>query len=203
MEDRPRPDPLVKDRARILESLQEPILVIDRGFHVVFMNAAARRRFGSPDYESTEIYCHTVSNDPKSPCAEPGTICPVRAVFRGGAPARAVHRRRMPDGKIVHEEIVSSPLLDDDGDVAYVIEEVRGAEGFLESKEVVEHMRAELDLLRGILPTCASCKRIRTADGEWEEIERYVAGHSSAEFSHGLCPACVEKLYPGYKGSRG
>jgi hypothetical protein len=169
---------------------------------VVFMNAAARRRFGDPDYESGDIFCHTVSNDPKSPCAEPGTTCPVRAVFAGGEPAHAVHRRRMPDGRIAHEEIVSSPLLDDAGNVAYVIEEVRSAEGFLESKEVVEHMRAELDLLRGILPACASCKRIRRPDGEWEEIERYVAGHSAAEFSHGLCPACVGRLYPGYQGEK-
>jgi hypothetical protein len=192
------PSPVATDRARILESLQEPILVIDREFRVVFMNAAARRRFGEIDYASSPIYCHSMSNDPRSPCVDPAAACPVRTAFETGESARVVHRRRVPSGKIEHEEIVSSPLRDDEGNVAYVIEELRGAEGLLESKEVVERMRAELDLLRGIVPTCASCKRVRKPDGSWEEIEHFVAKHSAAEFSHGFCPECVEKLYPGF-----
>jgi hypothetical protein len=108
-----------------------------------------------------------------------------------------------PDGTFAAEEIVASPLFDADGRVAYVVEDVRGAAGLLASKEVVEHMRAELDLLRGILPTCAGCKRIRTDDGMWEQMELYVAKHSAAEFSHGLCPACVDRLYPDFREKKG
>jgi hypothetical protein len=49
--------------------------------------------------------------------------------------------------------------------------------------------------LEGILPICASCKRIRDGDA-WQSVERYVAARSDAEFSHGICPECAARLYP-------
>lgn len=54
----------------------------------------------------------------------------------------------------------------------------------------------ELKILRGILPICASCKKIRDDSGYWEQIESYIRNHSEAEFSHSLCPDCAKKLYP-------
>jgi hypothetical protein len=53
--------------------------------------------------------------------------------------------------------------------------------------------------LRGILPICASCKKIRDDKGYWNQLESYIRDHSEAEFSHSLCPECIEKLYPGYR----
>ena len=53
-------------------------------------------------------------------------------------------------------------------------------------------------ILRGILPICAACKRIRTDNGAWQQMEVYIRDHSEAEFSHGLCNDCAVKLYPGY-----
>jgi hypothetical protein len=52
--------------------------------------------------------------------------------------------------------------------------------------------------LRGLLPICASCKKVRDDKGYWSQIEHYIAEHSEAEFSHGLCPDCVETMYPEY-----
>ena len=51
--------------------------------------------------------------------------------------------------------------------------------------------------LRGMLPICASCKKIRDDKGYWNQIEAYISAHSEAEFTHGLCPDCAQKLYPG------
>jgi PAS domain-containing protein len=51
--------------------------------------------------------------------------------------------------------------------------------------------------LSGLLHICANCKKIRESDGKWRQIESYISEHSSAEFSHGLCPTCAEELYPG------
>ncbi|CCK79174.1 response regulator [Desulfobacula toluolica] len=53
----------------------------------------------------------------------------------------------------------------------------------------------EIKTLKGILPICASCKKIRDDSGYWNQIEEYIQNHSEAEFSHGLCPECSEKLY--------
>ncbi|MDI7262116.1 MAG: response regulator, partial [Thermodesulfobacteriota bacterium] len=54
----------------------------------------------------------------------------------------------------------------------------------------------EVKVLRGFLPICSSCKRIRDDKGYWNLIENYIKAHSEAEFSHGICPECSEKLYP-------
>jgi hypothetical protein len=57
---------------------------------------------------------------------------------------------------------------------------------------------AEVKALSGLLPICASCKKIRNDKGYWEQIETYVCEHSEARFSHGVCPECVDRLYPEY-----
>lgn len=56
---------------------------------------------------------------------------------------------------------------------------------------------AEIKTLQGILPICASCKKIRDDKGYWKQIESYIRDHSDAEFTHGICPECAKKLYPG------
>ncbi len=50
--------------------------------------------------------------------------------------------------------------------------------------------------LSGLLPICASCKKIRDDTGYWNQLENYISTHSEADFSHGLCPDCLESLYP-------
>jgi len=59
----------------------------------------------------------------------------------------------------------------------------------------LETALAEVRQLSGMLPICAGCKRIRDDSGYWNEIERYVARHSDASFSHGICPECAKTFY--------
>jgi phosphoserine phosphatase RsbU/P len=54
----------------------------------------------------------------------------------------------------------------------------------------------EISTLRGMLPICAQCKRIRDDKGYWNQIETYISSHTGAEFSHSLCPDCIKTLYP-------
>jgi len=54
----------------------------------------------------------------------------------------------------------------------------------------------EVKTLSGLLPICASCKKIRDDSGYWNQIETYIRDHSEAEFSHSICPECAKKLYP-------
>jgi len=53
----------------------------------------------------------------------------------------------------------------------------------------------EVQVLRGLLPICSSCKKIRDDQGYWNHIEGYIAAHSKAEFTHSICPDCWEKFY--------
>jgi len=62
----------------------------------------------------------------------------------------------------------------------------------------VNEALANVRVLRGLIPICMSCKRIRSDKGFWEQIEAYIRAHSEADFSHGICPECVRTLYPEY-----
>jgi hypothetical protein len=54
--------------------------------------------------------------------------------------------------------------------------------------------------LSGLLPICMHCKSIRESDGSWSRLEQYVATHSEASFTHGICPHCMHKHYPDASG---
>jgi len=62
---------------------------------------------------------------------------------------------------------------------------------------VIGHAEDISGILRGILPICSSCKRICNQTGKWEHLEVYIREHTHAEFSHGICPDCRDRLYPG------
>jgi hypothetical protein len=55
---------------------------------------------------------------------------------------------------------------------------------------------ANIKILRGLLPICYSCKQVRDDKGYWNQIDTYIHEHTEAEFTHGICPACAQKLYP-------
>jgi hypothetical protein len=63
-----------------------------------------------------------------------------------------------------------------------------------ELQEALENIKT----LKGMIPICASCKKIRDDEGYWQDVAVYVRDHSEAEFSHGICPDCMAKLYPEY-----
>jgi ligand-binding sensor protein len=63
-------------------------------------------------------------------------------------------------------------------------------------EEIVEDKTTELKILKGLLPICCHCKKIRDDKGYWNQIESYIHEHSEAKFSHGICQECAKKLYP-------
>lgn len=85
-----------------------------------------------------------------------------------------------------------------------IIEQRMDLDKISEKHEILEKHHTELSaamanvkLLSGLLPICASCKKIRDDQGYWNHVEMYVKEHSMAEFTHGICPECAEILYPG------
>lgn len=61
----------------------------------------------------------------------------------------------------------------------------------------LEQALREVKVLRGFIPICAACKKIRNDQGFWQAVERYIREHSEAEFTHDICPECLTRLYPG------
>ncbi len=119
------------------------------------------------------------------------------------APYRVEVRHK--SGGTVWLEVNKEPYFTD-GKIGGVIGVARDITRRIEMEEERENLIAELQdavknirTLRGMLPICASCKKIRDDKGYWQQIEAFVSEHSEAEFSHGLCPECAVKLYPDLK----
>ena len=69
----------------------------------------------------------------------------------------------------------------------------------IEREKLVVKLREALEqikTLRGFIPICTSCKKVRNDQGFWQQVEVYVSNHTEAEFSHGICPGCFKALYP-------
>lgn len=78
------------------------------------------------------------------------------------------------------------------------LERKQAQEALEEEKKKLQDALMEIKTLSGLLPICASCKKIRDDSGYWNQIEIYISDHSDATFSHGICPECKINLYPEY-----
>ena len=109
-------------------------------------------------------------------------------------------RRR--DGTLFPVEISSVLFHDDQGRsrtclIIRDISERKSAE--LEQNRLIHELQdavSKVKKLTGLLPICASCKKIRDEQGYWHHLEAYIRNHTEADFSHGICPDCRRKLYP-------
>ncbi|MGA6924876.1 MAG: PAS domain S-box protein [Desulfosarcina sp.] len=107
------------------------------------------------------------------------------------------------NGSIITLETSGVPIFDDAGSVVGYrgidrdISARKRAEVRLQQEsDKLKQALAKVKRLSGMLPICASCKMIRDDKGYWSDIEAYIQTHSDAEFSHGICPQCAQKLYP-------
>jgi hypothetical protein len=80
--------------------------------------------------------------------------------------------------------------------VRYVL---RAEKALLHERYELQKALSEVKTLRGFLPICSSCKKIRDDTGYWNQLEAYIHNHTEAQLSHGICPDCAEKLYPDLK----
>ena len=97
----------------------------------------------------------------------------------------------------------ASRLVDAQGQVVGAIQSIRDITDAKrmekEREQLIEKLQDAIDKARtlsGLLPICASCKKIRDDQGYWKQIENFISEHSEAEFSHSICPDCARKLYP-------
>jgi PAS domain S-box-containing protein len=114
-------------------------------------------------------------------------------------------KQRRKDGTVIDVELSNNGAVY--GDKKYVfcicrdVTDRNRAEK--DKEELIDRLRKALSAIRtlkGILPICANCGRIKDETGRWEPFEDYLKGHSEAEISHGLCPDCAKRLYPDYLG---
>lgn len=114
----------------------------------------------------------------------------VQKVFRTGRMDTIEVRVPLPGGGNKFFLTTVKPVKDQSARVSFVI---------CISKDITElrTTQGQLQTLHGLLPICSSCKNIRNDKGAWQQIEDYISLHSEAVFTHGICPGCAKKLYPG------
>jgi signal transduction histidine kinase len=187
----------------VLDHVSNPVSVLDTECHVLLMNSAAREFMLGRSCVISPILCHWATHHSEIPCHEDPSQepCPVKEIQKTGQPFTSEHVHYRADGEQRTVEITASPLLDSDGSVYRVVESLhditdrkrmeREREKLIAS---LEEALARVKTLRGLLPICAWCKKVRDDDGYWEQVEKYVVSHSRAKFTHGICPQCMEEL---------
>jgi PAS domain S-box-containing protein len=180
-------------RLKIFDVVRQPILLIDRNYTIVDANSAACIAMNLIRDKIVGQACFKVTHGADRPCWQDETPCPVRLAFELHKQTSLIHKHNLA-GKIVFEEVVASPIFNDEGDINFVVEELRDVTELINLKEISEYLKSEVKTLRGILPICASCKKIRDDKGYWQQVEVYVRDHTHADFSHSYCPECAEKV---------
>jgi PAS domain S-box-containing protein len=192
--------------ASIVETCDDAIISQTLGGTVLSWNSGAERMFGHSTHEMVGESIETLV-----PPEQHEEISAIRDVIERGRRVERIETLRLRrDGTAIDVSITVSPIKNTDGDI-------QGASIVL--RDITERKRQEKERLRlidelkealkrvktlnGLLPICASCKKIRNDGGYWEQVETYIRTRSNAEFTHGICPDCVRRLYPEYQSILG
>jgi len=177
----------------IVESSEDAIIGTDLAGKIVSWNTGAVRMYG---YSAAEARGHSIRmlTPPSRPEESPDSFTEIlerKHVDR----YETFHLRH--DGQIIPVSVTRSPIKDSQGKIIGV----SAIERDITKRKQEEQERlfliqelskalANAKTLQGLLPICASCKKIRDDRGYWNKIESYLAEHTRAEFTHGLCPDC-------------
>jgi PAS domain S-box-containing protein len=119
---------------------------------------------------------------------------------------RGEFHNKKKNGELYWESASISPIRDLAGRVTHYVavkEDITARkQAEAERDQLVQDLQnalANVKSLSGLLPICAGCKKIRDDKGYWSQVESYIQKHSEATFTHGMCPDCVKKWYPGLK----
>lgn len=183
----------------IIDSIPHPLYVIDANNYSIKIANKACPQEGL----ANNLTCHMLIHHKIEPCNSEGYPCPLAEVRKTKKPIIVEHRHYDLQGVFRSYEVHGFPILNGKGDVVQMIEYALDISERKEAEEQREKLISELQkalaqvkLLSGLLPICSYCKNIRDDKGYWKLIETYISDHSEADFTHGICPECMEKYYP-------
>jgi len=177
----------------VFDNISFAVIAIDKDYNVISSNLKAREMYNNGKECGSK--CYALTHNETQPCWENGEVCPVRESFQTREVSQVVHKH-INNGKEVFEEIISTPVFDENNEIKYVMEEIRDISKLLKLETIINHLRSEIETLHGIIPICSSCKKVRDDEGYWSQVEQYLSTRSDAKFSHSICPDCLKELYP-------
>ena len=199
---RARAETAVQFLAAIVESTDDAIYGKSLDGTIISWNKAAERIFG---YTAGEIIGHSVSI--LYPIDRRDELIDIMERIKRGQRVGLYETVRLrKDGHFIPVSVTVSPVQDASGKIVggsaisrdITLRKRDEAERFKLIEELTESLK-QVRTLSGLLPICASCKRIRDDQGYWQQVETYIADHTNADFTHGICPDCLEKSKSGIK----
>jgi PAS domain S-box-containing protein len=187
--------------AAIVDSTAEAIISQNLEGIITTWNAGARQLLGYTEKEAVGQSVFMII-----PESLRSTRVEIFETLRAGKQIEPFETKRLrKDGVEVDVYLAISPIKDAEGRllgasaISYDITERKKIEE--ERTKMIQQLNETLSKVRtlsGLLPICANCKKIRDDKGYWQKLETFVHEHSDAEFSHSICPDCMEKLYPDF-----
>ena len=188
--------------AGILETTGALIIVLDAEGRVLRLNRAIEKLAGHTILETVGRFFWDVF-------LADAELSGFRALFDDLRPEHFPFEFQSPlesrDGDRLWVYWTTTAIAGESGAVEFVVATGVDITALKQAESEMERLIAQLQdalanvkTLRGLVPICANCKKIRDDHGYWRLVEEYVREHSEAEFSHGICPACLKLLYPEY-----
>jgi PAS domain-containing protein len=191
-------------RDTILNAIEDAVCLINTDdFSIVDGNSSFLAEYRSAQHLIPGSFCYEITHSLQEPCGPPHDECPLKETVREGKTAHSEHRHFFPDGSEAFIDIITSPVMDEKGKVIQVVHIARDIterkKAEKEKEKLIKELKTaleEIKTIKGIIPICMHCKGIRDDKGAWKKLEEYVTEHSEAQFSHGICEACLNKYYP-------
>ncbi len=176
----------------IIATLGDGISIQDIHYKVLFQNERHKQLVG----EHIGEYCYKAYQKRDKVCDG----CHLALSFKDGQ----IHKKeqfRITDRGKIYYEIISSSLRNARGEIVAGIEAVRDITerktAEIENEALIAQLKEALEkinTLKGLIPMCAWCRKIRDDSGYWKHVEKYVEEHTEALFTHGICPDCIERV---------
>ncbi len=166
--------------------------------HILDANVTACEFYGYPKQDITKMRIMDINTMSAEQV--------LQEMHKANLAKRAVFHfhHRLASGAVKDVEVFSGPITLHGEQVLYsIVNDISERKAHEQERErLITKLGQALDeikTLQGILPICATCKKIRDDKGYWNQLETYFRNHSEVEFTHGICPECQEGLYSGRK----
>jgi len=195
---------LTQEQQLLLDHTQDVIFRHDPSGRIVYISPVVEKISGFPPEEWLGPYTRHYTDNPLNAADRMATEEMLRT---GAACAPFPVEIRHKNGGTVWLEISKQPYFAGNRIAGFigVARDSTNRRNFEQERErlitELQEALASIRTLKGLLPICASCKKVRDDKGYWNQIEAYISAHSEAEFTHAICPECVRKLYPRFHGN--